>query len=606
MKTHVPRNFIWLNITQAIGSFMDNLFKMLTVFYLADALGLPLERTLALATVLLVVPFIFLSNLAGALADRYSKTTLIRIVKWAELVLLAVSFPAYFSGRAWPMLAVLTLLACQSAFFGPLKRGIIPEIVPPEAVAEANGRLAATSYLGIIAGMVLPSILCAKLGMSYWGVLLLASAVSAAGIAAAYGIPPTAPQRRPVRPSWRIVTDTVSVFRSVRPRRMLFQAALGAAAFAGLAALFQQALVIFARNELGMTIKESGYPFFFVAAGIIAGSCLAGRYGRDTLDAGCVPAGTLTMTLGLAVISLTASRIIFDAALVVAGLGGGLCLVPLNTYLQTGSDPDRRGEILGASETASFFAIVLSSGLVALLCGPFALSARGLATVTTLLAALSFAWALRILPVDAFRFFLSRLTRLCYDVRVEGLENIPRDGAALLAMNHTAFVDPPIVQSVIARPMRFVMSREIYTTWKWCQPFFRLSRSIQIHATDNPKTLIHSLNAARAALRCGELLAIYPEGGLTQSGRVEAFRRGFEKMVKGTDAPIVPIYIGNLWGSIFSHAGGRPGLRLPRHLLPRRVMVRIGRPLSTSATAQDVRAAVLALGALPSEGKRDV
>ncbi len=169
MKTNVPSNFIWLNITQAIGSFMDNLFKMLTVFYLADALGLPLERTLAISTVLLVVPFIILSNLAGALADRYSKTKLIHIVKWAELALIALSFPAYFSGRAWPMLTVLTLLACQSAFFGPLKRGIIPEIVPSEAIAEANGLLSATSYLGIIAGMVLPSVLCARLDVPYWG-----------------------------------------------------------------------------------------------------------------------------------------------------------------------------------------------------------------------------------------------------------------------------------------------------------------------------------------------------------------------------------------------------------------------------------------------------
>ena len=130
MKTNIPKNFIWLNLTQAIGSFMDNLFKMLTVFYLAGGLGLRLDRTLALATVLLVVPFIFLSNLAGALADHYSKTTLIRIGKWAELALIAISFPAYFSGRAWPMLAVLALLACQSAFFGPLKRGIVKSSTP--------------------------------------------------------------------------------------------------------------------------------------------------------------------------------------------------------------------------------------------------------------------------------------------------------------------------------------------------------------------------------------------------------------------------------------------------------------------------------------------
>ena len=602
MKTNVPSNFIWLNITQAIGSFMYNLFKMLTVFYLADTLGLPLERTLALSTVLLVVPFIFLSNLAGAMADRYSKTTLIHIVKWAELALIALSFPAYFSGRAWPMLTVLTLLACQSAFFGPLKRGIIPEIVPAKAVAEANGLLSATSYIGIIVGMVLPSILCARLGVPYWGVLALAAMISAIGIAASYGIPATTPQRRPVRPSWRIVTDTVSVFRAVHPHRMLFQAALGAAAFSGLAALFQQVLVIFARNELGMTIKEAGFPFFFVAAGIIAGSWLAGRYGRNTLDAGCVPAGALAMTLGLVAIPLTSSRIVFDTALVVAGIGGGLCLVPLNTYLQTGSEADRRGEILGASETASFFAIVLSSGLVALLGDLIGLSAQGLVVATALLVALSFVWALVVLPVDAFRFVLSRLTRLFYDVHVEGLENIPGQGGALLAMNHTAFVDAPIVQSVVARSMRFVMSREVFSTWKWCRPVFRLVRAIQIHTTDNAKALIRSINAARDALRGGELLAIYPEGELTPTGRIEEFRHGFEKMVKGTNAPIVPIYIGNLWGSIFSHAGGKPGLRLPRHLRPRRVTIRIGRPLPATATAQDVREAVLALRAQPDRG----
>ena len=597
MKTNIPKNFIWLNLTQAIGSFMDNLFKMLTVFYLAGGLGLRLDRTLALATVLLVVPFIFLSNLAGALADHYSKTTLIRIGKWAELALIAISFPAYFSGQAWPMLAVLALLACQSAFFGPLKRGIIPEIVPGNAVAEANGVLSATSYLGIIAGMVLPSVLCSRVGMPYWGVLVLAAVVSSIGLAASYGIPDTVAQGRPISTSWRIATDTFVVFRSIRPRRMLFQAALGAAAFSGLAALFQQSLLLFARDELGMTVEEAGLPFFFVATGIMTGSRLAGRYGRGALDAGCIPAGAMAMTLGLATIALTSSRTVFGLALVVAGLGGGLCLVPLNTYLQTRSDPDRRGEILGASETASFAAIVASSALVAILCGPLGLSARALAAATAAMAAFAAFWALRVLPCDAFRFILSRLTRLCYDVRVQGIENIPGSGGALLAMNHTAFVDAPVVQSVIGRSLRFVMSREIFSSWKWCRPFFRLAGAIQIHATDNAKALVRSINAARDALRGGELLAIYPEGELTTTGRIEEFHRGFEKMAKGTDAPIIPIYIGNLWGSIFSHACGSPGLHLPRHLLPRRVTVRIGRPLPSTSTAQDVRAAVVALSA---------
>ena len=583
-------------MTQAIGSFMDNLFKMLTVFYLSGPLGLPLGKTLATATFLLVVPFIFLSNLAGALADRYSKTTLIRIVKGVELALLLLAFPAYYSGAAWPMLAVLALLASQSAFFGPLKRGIIPEVVPGNAVTEANGLMSATSYLGIIAGMVLPSLLCSRLGVAYEEVLAVAVGISVTGLFASFKIPATEARRRPMSVSVRVVSDTVSAFRGIRSRPKLLQAALGAVAFSGLAALFQQVLVIFAKENLGMSVEEAGFPFLFVAGGIIVGAVLAGRYGQGEPDAGCVPVGAFFMTLGLLCIPFASSMVLFYGALAVVGLGGGFCMVPLNTYLQTGSDADRRGEILGASETASFGAIVFSAALVVFLTDVAGFTARGLVWATAFFSVLALIWALSVLPVDAFRFFLTRLVRIFYNVRVEGLENLPKNGGVLLAMNHTAFVDAPIIQSVTQRCVRFVMSREVFTNWKWCRPVFRLDRAILIHTTDNAKALVRSICSAREALVAGDAVAIYPEGELSRTGRIEEFRPGFEKMVKGTNAPVVPIYIGNLWGSIFSFAKGNPGLHFPRHWRPRKVLVRIGAPLPTTATASEVRAAILDLG----------
>ena len=583
-------------MTQAIGSFMDNLFKMLTVFYLSGPLGLPLGKTLATATFLLVVPFIFLSNLAGALADRYSKTTLIRIVKGVELALLLLAFPAYYSGAAWPMLTVLALLASQSAFFGPLKRGIIPEVVPGNAVTEANGLMSATSYLGIIAGMVLPSLLCSRLGVAYEEVLAVAVGISVTGLFASFKIPATEARRRPMSVSVRVVSDTVSAFRGIRSRPKLLQAALGAVAFSGLAALFQQVLVIFAKENLGMSVEEAGFPFLFVAGGIIVGAVLAGRYGQGEPDAGCVPVGAFFMTLGLLCIPFASSMVLFYGALAVVGLGGGFCMVPLNTYLQTGSDADRRGEILGASETASFGAIVFSAALVVFLTDVAGFTARGLVWATAFFSVLALIWALSVLPVDAFRFFLTRLVRIFYNVRVEGLENLPKNGGVLLAMNHTAFVDAPIIQSVTQRCVRFVMSREVFTNWKWCRPVFRLDRAILIHTTDNAKALVRSICSAREALVAGDAVAIYPEGELSRTGRIEEFRPGFEKMVKGTNAPVVPIYIGNLWGSIFSFAKGNPGLHFPRHWRPRKVLVRIGAPLPTTATASEVRAAILDLG----------
>ena len=96
MKT----SFIWLNISQAIGALIDNAFKMLTVIYLVKALDKDLPGTLSIASALLVIPFILFSNGAGALTDRYSKRDLFVLIKWVELILLLLAFPALLSGQA--------------------------------------------------------------------------------------------------------------------------------------------------------------------------------------------------------------------------------------------------------------------------------------------------------------------------------------------------------------------------------------------------------------------------------------------------------------------------------------------------------------------------
>jgi acyl-[acyl-carrier-protein]-phospholipid O-acyltransferase/long-chain-fatty-acid--[acyl-carrier-protein] ligase len=162
MTTH----FKWLNLSQAIGALIDNTFKMLTVIYLVNALGKDLSQTLSIASALLVIPFILFSNWAGALTDRYSKRTLFVIIKWAELLLLLLAIPALLSGQAWCMLSLLFLLAAQAAFFGPVKRGIVPELVSVEELPQANGQMTGASYLAIIFGLFLPSLAVTLLHLS--------------------------------------------------------------------------------------------------------------------------------------------------------------------------------------------------------------------------------------------------------------------------------------------------------------------------------------------------------------------------------------------------------------------------------------------------------
>jgi len=588
--------FTWLNLTQAIGSLIDNAFKMTTVIYLVTALNRDLNATLSVTSALLVIPFLLFSNAAGALADRYSKRSLTVAVKWAELALLLLAVPALASGQAWPMYTVLFLLAAQSAFFGPVKRGIVPELVASDALARANGVMTGSSYLAIILGLFLPSFAVTVLHLSCGAVLAACIALSTAGLLFAYRLPATPAANRvaPVSP-W-IIPDALRAMRSLSDSVWMRRAALASILFSGIAALFQQNLVVYARDIAALSVESSGVLFLLVAVGIACGSWLTGRLSPHTIEVGLIPLGSAGLAVALAGLGLTHTHAAMAPLLVLAGLGAGMCIVPITAYLQAEAPAHNRGEIFGAIEFWSFSAMVAASALFYVLANVLHVGPRDGMLLTGATGALTALWAVFRLPGHTVRFLISRLTRLLYRVEVRGLENLPRAGGALLAANHIAYGDATIIQSVTQRQIRYVMSRDIFAAWGWCRPIFRITRAIPIHTSDGPRALVQSLNRARQALLDGELVGIFPEGELTRTGSMQAFHKGFEKIVRNTACPIIPIHLDNLWGSIFSFRYGEPGLRWPRSF-PLRVTVRIGKPLPSSATAEEVQQAICELGA---------
>ena len=190
------------------------------------------------------------------------------------------------------------------------------------------------------------------------------------------------------------------------------------------------------------------------------------------------------------------------------------------------------------------------------------------------------------LPDFLLRFIALIGVRTFYRLRVKGMENVPLHGPALLVSNHISWVDALLLTATNQRRIRFLMERKYYSIG-WLKPLMKLMGAIPISVDDPPKTLLQSFNEARNNLKEGYLVCIFAEGQISRTGDMNEFRKGFERILKGSEYPIIPTYIG-AWGSVFSYSEGEPLSRLPRKI-PYPVSITFGKIMPATTTATDVR-----------------
>jgi len=141
-----------------------------------------------------------------------------------------------------------------------------------------------------------------------------------------------------------------------------------------------------------------------------------------------------------------------------------------------------------------------------------------------------------------------------YRVRVQGLENIPDEGPCVIVCNHVSYVDAMVIAACVRRPIRFVMDHKIFRV-PVLSFIFRAMRTIPIApAREDPALKERAFAEVAAALAAGDIVGIFPEGGLTDSGELNAFRPGVQQIVATTPVPVVPMALRGLWGSFFSRS----------------------------------------------------
>ena len=599
------RGFWALIVTQFQGAFSDNALKQLALF-IGISLGMgeqKQDQLSSLTMALLTLPFLIFSMFGGALATRFSKRSVILVIKGLEILIMTIATFGLAHHALGVVLLCVFFMGTHSAIFGPSKYGSLPELLSEKKLSWGNGVLELGTFLAIILGTVGGGMLSAT--FEGWpagaGLVLIGLAVFGLMTSCAITRVPAADPAHPLR--FNFVGELFSQWRVIRRDRVLRLAVIGNTFFWFLAALLFLNLFTHGRFALNCDKSHISYLLAGLSLGIGIGSVAAGYLSGGKIEYGLVPLGLVGMTTFSALLARTGlgfSGVFWHLAAL--GFFAGFFVVPLNAIMQHRPRKEDKAGILAAANLISSAGSFLASGAYYLL-RYWPHDTRMIFLVGAVMTLAALVYSVMLLPDSLLRFLLWCATHSLYRIRTDGRDHIPAKGGALFVCNHVSWMDALLLIASTDRQVRFLMFKDIYEL-PWMKPFARILGVIPISSEQRPREMLHSLQTASEAIRNGEVVCIFAEGQITRIGQLLPFQRGMERIMKDVDAPIVPVALDGVLGSPSSFKQGRFVWKLPSRI-PHPVTVSFGRPLPANATAFEVRQAVQELLASAWQHRRE-
>jgi 1-acyl-sn-glycerol-3-phosphate acyltransferase len=599
--------FFW---TQFSGAANDNLFKFaLTVMvtYQLNVGWLPPAMAGLVIGALFILPFLLFSATSGQLTDKYDKTRMIRFVKNLEIVIMLVAGYGFLTHDVVTLLACVFLMGLHSTLFGPVKFALLPQVLNERELTGGNGMVEMGTFVAILLGNLAGGLIVAVPEIGHQSVAAACVALAVIGRLLAQFIP-AAPATDPgLKINWNPVTETIRNLQLAHRNLVVFRSLLGISWMWFFGAVFLSQFPSYAKDVLHGNEQVASLLLVVFSIGIGSGSLLCEVLSRRHVEIGLVPFGAIGMSvfaidLYFASRGLPATevmgigaflaqpahwRVLADLALL--SLFAGLYSVPMYALIQIRSQPTHRARIIAANNILNALFMIASSLIAgALLSADFTIPQIflfvGLAN-----AVVAF-YIFLLVPEYLLRFIAWIATRCVYRFKVTGDDNIPTTGAAILACNHVSFIDAVLLLAASPRPIYFVMDQRIFRI-SVLGTLFRLAKAIPIAPrSEDPEAYEAAFAAAQKVLQEGDLLAIFPDGGLTLDGRLQEFKGGIMKILEREPVPVIPMALTNLWGSYFSRVEqGNAMVRPFRRGMFSRVGLQVGAPLA----AEDVRPDVL-------------
>lgn len=556
------QRFLPLVITQFLGAFNDNLFKnalvILITYRLAERYQLNAQVLAVIAGIMLILPFFIFSATAGQLADKYDKAWLSRWIKFAEIILMLAAALGFYLDDLYFLLTVLFLMGAQSAFFGPIKYGILPDHLAEDELVSGNALIETTTFLAILTGAILGGLTILEAnGVLLISILLVGVAI--AGWIASLFIPSTNPAMPNLPIGYNIIIETWRVVKHARKDKIVFWCVLGTSWFWMLGGNFLSMFPALAKDVIGANEQVVTLFLLSFSLGVTTGSLLCNSLLRGEVHAGFVPLGAFGLTIFMIDTYFTAAtftpasghfiniqeffampgswRLLFSLTMV--AVSGGIFIVPLYALLQQQSEPEHRARNIGASNILNALFIVIGGIGCAVLLG-YGVTIPQVFLIMALLNVAAIIFSDQLMPGALGRTLFTWLVWLLYRVQVQGLEHFKQAGERVLIVpNHLSFLDAVLIATCIRTPLTFAIDTYIAQQW-WIKLFLKISKA-STHRIDPTNPL--ALRTLVACLKRGERVVIFPEGRITVTGGLMKIYDGPALVAEKADAALLPVHL---------------------------------------------------------------
>ncbi|MBP1853593.1 acyl-[acyl-carrier-protein]-phospholipid O-acyltransferase/long-chain-fatty-acid--[acyl-carrier-protein] ligase [Rhizobium halophytocola] len=575
MKT---RKFAPLFWTQFLSAFNDNFLKQTLIFLILATMAAEGAALITLAGGIFIVPFLALSALGGELADKHDKAHMAERLKLTEIGIAAISVIGIAFSSIFVMMVALFGFGVISALFGPIKYGILPDLLETKDLPKANAWIEGGTFIAILTGTIVAALAFAE-GDSVWIFGPMMMVLSVLCWLFARIIPRTGAQAPSLVVDKNVLRSSMTLVKELREDTRVWRSALMNCWFWFVGAFVMSMLPIMVSEILGGSeLVVPAYLAIF-AISIAIGSAIAGWMSAGRVVLLPAPIGTAIVALfGLDLAwnlwglqSVTHARTISEffagqntirVAIDLAGMavGGAFLAVPTFSAMQTWADEKRRARVIGGANVLSALFITIGLALVAIL------QAVGVSVPMIILGLsiinIAVAWLmLKTLPTNPFRDFISILFRAFMRLEVEGLENIRKAGRApIIALNHVSFLDGALALAITEEEPVFAVDYKIAQAW-WVRPFLKMARFLPLDPT-KPMGTRSLIKVAQD----GNAIGIFPEGRLTVTGTLMKVYDGAAMVADKTGSMIVPVRIDGLEKSYFSRLSGG---QVRRRLFPK-------------------------------------